>query len=50
VQAPEVNEGLNVIAQTNSANDLIFFARRGEMVSNRHEDHEISRLSLHLLH
>jgi TnpA family transposase len=45
----EVNEGLNVIEQWNSANDFIFFARRGEMVSNRREDHEISMLALHLL-
>ena len=28
---------------------FIFFARRGEMVSNRREDHEISMLALHLL-
>ena len=34
----EINEGLNVIEQWNSANDFIFFARRGEMVSNRRED------------
>jgi TnpA family transposase len=45
----EINEGLNIIEQWNSANDFIFFARRGEMVSNRHEDHEISMLALHLL-
>lgn len=45
----EVNEGLNVVEQWNSANDFIFFARRGEMVSNRREDHEISMLGLHLL-
>jgi len=45
----EINEGLNVIEQWNSANDFIFFARHGEMVSNRREDHEISMLSLHLL-
>ena len=45
----EINEGLNVIEQWNSANDFIFFARRGEMVSNRREDHEISVLALHLL-
>jgi hypothetical protein len=45
----EINEGLNVIEQWNSANDFIFFARRGEMASNRHEDHEISMLALHLL-
>jgi TnpA family transposase len=45
----EVNEGLNVVEQWNSANDFIFFARRGEMASNRREDHEISMLALHLL-
>ena len=45
----EINEALNVIEQWNSANDFIFFARRGEMVSNRREDHEVSMLALHLL-
>ena len=45
----EINEGLNVVEQWNSANDFIFFARRGEMASNRREDHEISMLALHLL-
>jgi len=38
-----------VIEQWNSANDFVFFARRGELSSNRHEDHELSMLSLHLL-
>jgi TnpA family transposase len=45
----EINEGLNVIEHWNSANDFIFFARRGEFASNRREDHEISMLALHLL-
>jgi TnpA family transposase len=27
----------------------MFFARRGELASNRHEDQELSMLSLHLL-
>src|SRR3954451_1030055 len=45
----EVNDGLNVVEQWNSANDFIFFARRGELSSNRAEDHELSMLSLHLL-
>jgi TnpA family transposase len=45
----EIHEGLNVIEQWNGANDFVFFARRGEMTSNRREDHEISMLSLHLL-
>jgi TnpA family transposase len=45
----EINDGLNVIEHWNSANDFVFFARRGELASNRHEDHELSMLSLHLL-
>ena len=31
------------------SNNDVFFARRGEMVSNRREDHEISMLALHLI-
>lgn len=45
----EINDGLNVVEHWNSANDFVFFARRGEMSSNRTEDHELSMLSLHLL-
>lgn len=45
----EINEGLNVIEQWNGANDFVFFAKRGDLASNRHEDHEASMLSLHLL-
>jgi TnpA family transposase len=45
----EINEGLNVVEQWNGATDFVFFARRGEMVSNRREDHEISMLGLHLI-
>jgi TnpA family transposase len=45
----EVNDGLNVVEQWNSANDFIFFARRGEVSSNRREDQELSMLGLHLL-
>jgi TnpA family transposase len=45
----EINEGLNVIEQWNSANDFVFFARHGEMVSDRREDREISMRALHLL-
>ncbi len=47
--AGEINEGLNVIEQWNGANDFVFFAKRGDLASNRHEDHEVSMLSLHLL-
>jgi TnpA family transposase len=45
----EIHEGLNVIEQWNGANDFVFFARRGELVSNPREDHEVSMLALHLL-
>jgi len=45
----EIHEGLNTIERWNGANDFVFFARHGEMTSNRREDHEISMLSLHLL-
>lgn len=45
----EIHEGLNVIEQWNGATDFVFFARRGELSSNRHEDHEVSMLALHLL-
>lgn len=45
----EIHAGLNTIERWNGANDFVYFARRGEMTSNRREDHEISMLSLHLL-
>ena len=45
----EIHEGLNTIERWNGANDFVYFARRGEMTSNRREDEEISMLSLHLL-
>lgn len=45
----EIHEGLNVIEQWNSTTDFVFFARKGELTSNRPEDHEVSMLSLYLL-
>lgn len=45
----EIHEGLNTIERWNGANDFVYFARRGEMTSNRREAHETSMLSLHLL-
>jgi len=42
----EIHEGLNVVEQWNGATDFVFFARRGEMASNRRE---ASMLSLHLI-
>jgi TnpA family transposase len=47
--APRDHEGLNVIEQWNGANDFVFFARRGELASNRCEDHKVSMLALYLL-
>ena len=44
----EIHEGLNIIEQWNGANDFVFFAKRGELASNRREDQEISMLCLHL--
>ena len=34
----EIHEGLNTIERWNGANDFVYFARRGEMTSNRRED------------
>lgn len=45
----EIHEGLNVFEQWNGATDFVFFARRGELASNRREDHEIGMLALHLI-
>ncbi|WP_223537127.1 transposase [Pseudomonas sp. GL-B-16] len=45
----EINEELNVVEQWNGATVFVFFARRGEMASNRREDHEISMLALYLI-
>lgn len=45
----KINERLDVVEQCNGATDFVFFARRGEMASNRREDHEVSMLALHLI-
>jgi TnpA family transposase len=45
----EIQEGLNVIENWNSANGLIFFGKGGELASNRHEDQEMGMLALHPL-
>ncbi|WP_431324658.1 Tn3 family transposase [Rhizobium sp. YTU87027] len=45
----EINEGLNVVENWNSANGFIFFGKSGEVATNRLEDQEISVLALHLL-
>lgn len=45
----EINEGLNVVENWNSANGFVFFGKGGEISSNRIVDQEISAHSLHLL-
>ncbi len=45
----EIQEGLNVVENWNSANAFILFGKGGELASNRQEDQEVSMLALHLL-
>lgn len=45
----EINEGLNVVENWNSANGFVFFGKGGEISSNRIADQEISAHALHLL-
>lgn len=45
----EIQEGLNVVENWNSANSFIFYGKSGEIATNRLEDQEISVLALHLL-
>ena len=42
----EIHEGLNMVEQWDGATDFVFVAHRGELVSNRREDHEICMLAL----
>ena len=45
----EINEGLNVVENWNSANGFVFFGKGGEMATNRVDEQEVSALALHLL-
>lgn len=45
----EINEGLNVVENWNSANGFVFFGKGGEISSNRITDQETSAHALHLL-
>ncbi|MBD2200925.1 Tn3 family transposase [Calothrix parietina] len=45
----EINDGLNVVENWNSANSFIFYGKGGEVATNRLEDQELAILSLHLL-
>jgi TnpA family transposase len=45
----EINEGLNVVENWNSAADFIHYGKGREIATNNRENQEISLLSLHLL-
>ena len=45
----EIQEGLNVVENWNSANDFIWYGKGGEVATNNREEQEIAILSLHLL-
>jgi TnpA family transposase len=45
----EINEGLNVVENWNSANGFVFFGKGGEIATNRIDEQELSVLGLHLL-
>ena len=45
----EIQEGLNVVENWNSANDFIFYAKNGDFTAGRVALQEVSMLSLHLL-
>jgi TnpA family transposase len=45
----EIQEGLNVVENWNSATNFILYGRHGEFSSNRREDQELTMLSMHLL-
>ncbi len=45
----EINDGLNVVENWNSANGFVFFGKGGEINSNNLKGQEVSVLALHLL-
>lgn len=45
----EIQEGLNVVENWNSANGFIRYGKHGDITSNRREDQEVQALCLHLL-
>lgn len=45
----QINAGLNVVENWNSANDFVYYGKSGEINSNSPDDQEISMLCLHLL-
>ncbi len=45
----QINAGLNVVENWNSANNFVFYGKSGEITSNYRDDQEISMLCLQLL-
>ena len=45
----EINEGLNVVENWNSANGFIRYGNHGDFTTNRRDDQELAALCLHLL-
>jgi len=45
----EIQEGLNVVENWNSANGFIRYGKHGDITTNRREDQEVQALCLHLL-
>ncbi len=45
----EIQEGLNVVENWNSATNFIHFGRHGEFATNNVQDQELAMLALHLL-
>src|SRR6266481_4284360 len=45
----EIQEGLNVVENWNSANDFILFGNGGDLATNRRDEQEGTMLALHLL-
>jgi TnpA family transposase len=45
----EIQEGLNVVENWNSANDFILFGNGGDLATNRRDEQEVTMLTLHLL-
>ncbi|NJK81745.1 MAG: transposase [Chloroflexaceae bacterium] len=45
----EINAGLNVIENWNSANSFIFYGHNGEMSTNLRDDQDVAMLARHLL-
>jgi TnpA family transposase len=45
----QINAGLNVVENWNSANDFVYYGKSAEISSNERDEQEISMLCLHLL-